>query len=205
MLRCCLLFLAVAIGTVGAVAGAEDLPFWKAKEKIYSRIQDGEVIVSVKSAEPRPPMAHRVSFAGGGQAKVPRDFLFGYARDFEKMALMSGAIDKAAYHKDTGTMDAHVSSFGYHADMVIAIQADEGDPKKINFEILKGPVKGMRGSLHFTSLAATKSEVGMNGEYGYDKFPLPKFFLEFGMEVVLQKMAVRLRNAAEKAFRETPK
>jgi hypothetical protein len=40
----------------------------------------------------------------------------------------------------------------------------------------------------------------MTGEYSYDHFPVPKFFLEFGVEVIFQKMALRLRRYVEEQY-----
>lgn len=98
---------------------------------------------------------------------------------------------------------------GYKAELTVGLKAEK-DIRKLEFEILKGPMAGMRSRLVMTEVAATtsglnpsgvKTEVGIDGEYQYDQFPLPRFFLQFGLEVIFQKMATRMRNEAEAAFK----
>lgn len=178
---------------------ADDTPFWKAKEKIYQRIQDGEVIVSVKSADAKAPFKHRLEINGGGQARAPRDFAFNFARDYDHIARLSGYIDKAKYHPETKRIEVHVSAFAFSADLELKVNdVPDADPKRIEFDIVKGPMTGLNVRLEFAALNAAKTEIGMRGAYDYDTFPLPKMFLEFGMEVIFQKTAVRLRSEVEK-------
>lgn len=197
MLRGFLAFLA-ALG----VAGAEAPPFWKAKEKVYSRVREGEVIVSVRSGDPVQPFKKRLTINGGGHVQAPRDFVFAYAQDFDQIARLSGFIQKAKYDAEAGTVDADIAAFGYKSSFRLKVSSDSSaEPKRIGLEMVKGPLTGLRSSVTFASLSGDKTEVGIEGDYRYDEFPIPKMFLEFGMEVVFQKMAVRLRSTAEAAHR----
>jgi hypothetical protein len=42
-----------------------------------------------------------------------------------------------------------------------------------------------------------KTEIGISGKYRYVHFPIPKLFAEFGIEVILQRMAARIREQLE--------
>lgn len=73
----------------------------------------------------------------------------------------------------------------------------ETEPRLIAYKLVGGPMTGFAGQIDFVKVAERKCEVGFVGEYKYDNFPIPRLFLEFGMEVVLQRMAARLRAFTE--------
>lgn len=201
-------FIILALNmTAQAVEPAAKLPFWKAKEKVYTRIQSGEVIVSVMSVDAVAPFAHRMTINGAGHVRAPRDFVFNYAQDFDQIARLSGYIESAKYDKEAGTIDLHIKALGFKSDVTLSVKTlKEEDPPRIDFRIIKGPLTGMENQISFAELPRTKTEVGIHGNYSYDKFPIPKMFLEFGLEVVFQRMASRLRQQAEAAYRaEGPK
>lgn len=197
----------IFVCSIAFFVGAEGLPavsppFWKAKQRFYSRIKDGEIIVSVQKVTPAVSSSFKNSLKilGGGWIKAPRDFVFAFARKFDQIAMLSGFVEKATYHSENATLDLVLSVFGHRADLVIGINAhEETDPKQIEFSLLKGPLKGLRSQVSFASVEG-KTEVGMDGIYSYDEFPIPRLFLEFGLEVMFQKMAARLRTKAEAAY-----
>ena len=202
MLRGFLAFLAL---TAAAHAGPK--PFWQAKDKVYERVKSGEIIVAVTSASPEAPLKNRLTINGGGWVRAPRDFVFEYAQDFDKLARLSGFIEKSAYDKDGGNIRLTVSALGYKAELKAKVASvRDADPKRIEFEVVEGVVKGMRNQILFVNPESPgKTEVAIQGEYRYDTFPIPKAFLEFGMEVVFQKMAARLRQQVETAYRGVEK
>ncbi len=73
---------------------------------------------------------------------------------------------------------------------------------QIDFEVLDGALRGLRGTFNFTPLGPTKSEVGIQSTFRYDHFSAPKIFLEFGLEVVFQRMAARLRAHVEDQYKK---
>src|SRR4051812_37606090 len=75
------------------ISFAAEAPFWKAKPKVYDRVQNGEVIVSVTSgagSEPSAPKQMRIN--GGGQVAAPCAFVFESAQKYEEVARLSGYI-----------------------------------------------------------------------------------------------------------------
>ena len=194
MLHVWMIFLSVAM--------ASSPPFWKAKDKVYERVKEGEIIVAVK-AEEATSTQKRLTIAGGGQVAAPRDHVLRLARDYNQVARLSGFVEKSVYHSDTGVMDLHLSIFGHHADVKVAVESPaSAEPPRLTFRILEGPMQGLRGQLDFVALGPSKTEVGIEGEYAYTRFPLPRFFLEFGLEVAFQKMAARLRQKVESSYRD---
>lgn len=194
------LFFVLASVALGAEIAPP--PFWKAKEKYFERVRDGEVLVAVRSV-PRAnaKLKNTLSLAGGGHVRAPAPYVFATAVDFEKIARLTGYIESAKWTAEKNLLSLEISAYGYKSsmDLTLGVHADS-DPKAVSFEVIKGPLQGLTARLHFLELSSAKTEIGMSGEYSYDQFPIPKFFLEFGMEVVFQKMAVRLRSYVEEQF-----
>lgn len=185
-------------------AVAKPLPFWKGKEKYYARIKDGEVLVSVKSANPdKPEHRQAILITGGGQVKAPAQFVFEAALDFDQVAKMSGYIEKAKFDAQKKVLTLDLSAYGHKGQMDFALNINrDAEPKTIGYEVIRGPMLGFRGEFAFEPTGQSLSEVGMTGLYSYKSFPMPQFFLEFGLQVVFQKMAVRLRHNVEEEFRK---
>lgn len=188
-----MLLLVLAI-LIGPSARAEE-PFWRAKEKVYQRIENREVIVSVRS-ETAERGRHRLSIRGGGQVSAPCDEVFKSAQDYETMAKASGYVDRAQFHPETSILEARIAAYGLKSDLSMKMNAS--DPV-LAYEILSGPMKGLKGRFEFLK-AGKKCDVGMDGEFSYEKFPIPEFFLRFGMEVMLQRMAGKVRAFAEERY-----
>jgi hypothetical protein len=182
---------------------AADLPFWKAKAKVYERIENGEVIVSVsaKKNEFKEPPPHLLKARGGGIVGAPCAFTFEHAQNYEEIAKLSGFITGTSYDAATQTMDLTISAFLYSTSMKIQIQPKpDPKPRHIEFDLLSGPMKGFHYVMTFTEIGSKKCEVGMDGTYRYLAFPLPTLFMEFGMESMLQITAKRLRSHVEERW-----
>jgi len=195
MLRWVLSFLILA-----ATARA-DTPFWKSKSKVYERVRVGEIMVSVKSIAGRPPFQHTLRISGGGHVRAPKTFVVSFAQDFDQVARLSGFIEKSVYHKDRGQLELDLAALGHRAHMQIAVKAILTDSPRIVFEVLRGPLEGLESQVAFSEVSARVTEVGMDGHFNYNTFPIPRLFLQFGLEVVFQKMAARLRAEVESAYK----
>jgi hypothetical protein len=180
-----------------SVAGADSAPFWKAKEKAYSRVENGEILVSVHSEKPL------MAINGGGQVRAPRDFVYNFAKDFNHIENLGVYVDHSHYDAEAGTVALSMSALGKHAEFLVRVQSfDDEDPRRIAFTITQGPLSGLHADLTFRTLTApAKSEVGIHGEYRYTDQALYKFLLEMGMEMVFRRMAERLRDQVQAAYR----
>lgn len=167
-------------------------PFWRAKEKVYQRIQNREVIVSVSSHD-ETAGGHRLVIRGGGQVNAPCSEVSKSAQNYEPMAKASGYLDDAKFNADTSILEGHIRAYGLKSKLEMKLQTLSPE---IGYEILTGPLKGLTGRFQFFD-AGKKCDVGMTGDFAYEKFPVPQFFLRFGMEVMLQRMAGKIRAFAE--------
>lgn len=182
-------------------------PFWKAKEKYIERVKDGEILVAVKSQKSAHPDASKqLTIHGGGHVRAPAKFVFAQAQDYKKVASLSGYIEKADFDASQGVLKMEIAAYGYRTEMDVKLVAHPptAAPASLDYEILRGPLKGLRGAFSFVDIATNKSEVGMTGDYRYADLPIPKIFLEFGMEVIFQKMAARLRRHVETEYKGNP-
>lgn len=182
----------------------DSLPFWKSKEKVYARIEQGEVIVAVKREKGLPGKdSHRLRIQGGGWTNAPSHFVFNKAMAFDEVAKESGFINSAKYDAATQKLDIAIQAFGYETKMQLKIKPSaDSDPKTITYEVLEGQLKGMTGVFTFTDLKGKKTEVGIDGDFHYTKLAFPTFFVEFGFEVVFQRMAINLRSFVEREFKK---
>lgn len=197
------LFLAL----IAATDVLAETPFWKAKEKVYARVQNREIIVSVKAVEKADSrFKHELSMSGGGQADAPCSSMFKISQDFVPIAKSSGYLDEISWDAGEKKMRARIKAYGYNAKIVMKLQPTEpeGADPYLAYEVTKGPMEGMTGRFTFSQAGSKKCDVGMHGTYGYDEFPIPQFFLRFGMEVMFQRMASRMRVFAEEQYGKKP-
>lgn len=178
---------------------ATEIPFWKSKEKIYERVQNGEVMLNARS-EPRssPAKARLLKVHGGAQAQAPCKAVMAQVLKPEQLPKATDYIRKATFDRKKSVLDVSIEALGHKAHLKVSLRPDEkSDPQNLHFVILAGPMHGFVGDLTFTPVSSRKCEVGFVGEFKYDHFPLPQSFLEFGLEVVLKRMAARLRAYVE--------
>ena len=137
-------------------------------------------------------------FAGGGQMTVPLEFAFKEAMNFENLKEVIDYIKDIRVENDRLFMRA--KAYGYEAKMWLKISSMLNSD--IHFEIIQGALKGATGDLRFEKSGLEKTEIGLEGKYDYVQFPIPKLFAEFGIEVILQRMAIRLRSFLEDRYQQ---
>lgn len=183
------------------VSSAADLPFWKTKEKWIERVQNGDVVVSVRSHDKEGSPKHVMVLSGGGHVHVPCTYAFKEVQNYEEMAKISGYLRDSKYDSATHTLTFTVSAFFYASTMKAKMEVkSESKPLWLESTLLNGPMQGLFYRLTFTELDSKKCEIGLSGEYAYDVFPIHRLFLEWGMEAVFQGMAKRLRSHVEEGY-----
>jgi hypothetical protein len=189
---------------LAAVHAEDPAPFWKSKEKVYERIRQGEVIVAVKKDKGLPGLPpNRLKIDGGGHVNAPRDFVFKKSLEFEELAKESGYISRCKYDAAEQKLEMEVKAFGYTAIQKLRLKIDEkSEPRKLFYEVIEGPLKGMTGVFEYSELKGPKAEVGIRGDFHYDKLSIPTFFVEFGFEVIFQRMAINLRSYVEREYKK---
>lgn len=183
-------------------AGAED-PFWKTKAKLYDRVKNGEVIVSVTAHDMSPAQPKwNLVLAGGGHVRAPCAVVFREAEKFEEAAKLTGYFENPKYDPATGKMQATISAYGFRRLVNMAVTANDG--REVEMRMLDGPMRGFWWRLSLSEIKSSVCEVALTGDYGYDEFPIPRLFLQFGMEVIFKRTAERLGKHVREVFAKTP-
>lgn len=186
--------LLLSIGGLASSAAANS-PFWRQKDKVYRRIENREVLVSVISEDKDSGGSH-ITIRGGGQVARDCQMVWRRSKDYAEVARASDYVTKAEYNADSKLLSVRIEAFGRSANIKLEMSPQDSPPR-LGFKVVDGPMIGMHGYYDFYDAKSKKCDVGIDAEYSYDKFPLPRFFLEFALEVMFQKMAVQLRKYVE--------
>jgi hypothetical protein len=178
-------------------------PFWQIKPKAVERIKNREILVVVKSAP--KDKGKRLIAQGGGRVAAPAAFTFRRALEFNQLPKLSGYIEAADFDEKARELIIKVGAYGYHGKMRLKLDIRDRTPQEIGFNVIEGSLKGFNGLFWFETLGAKTSEVGLEGDLSYEKIFVPKIFLEFGMEVVLQRLAGKLRQYVEDEYKKREK
>ena len=198
-----------ALALSNPIWGEDPVPFWKAKEKIYRRIQEERAVVvavhtealseNPKHTEAFPEGGQTLVFGGGGQISTPLMFTYEQALQFENLKSVTDYIKEIRTEGDR--LFIRANAFSYEANMWLKLTPTPH--RNIHFEVVQGTLKGLRGDIRLEKIETTKTEIGISGNYDYVQFPIPRLFAEFGIEVVLQRMAIRLRSLIEEKYRNS--
>lgn len=186
--------------TILVALQASGTPFWKAKEQFYRRIkEDRAVIVSVRTEKPAGGSGpESLLFAGGGWMTVPLEFAFQESMHFENLKSVIDYIEEIRFENERLFLRA--KAYGFEAKMWLKITSLLNSD--IHFEIVEGTLKGASGDIRFEKTGLEKTEIGLDGRFEYLHFPIPKMFAEFGIEVILQRMAIRFRSFLEELYKQ---
>ncbi|MEQ1664985.1 MAG: hypothetical protein ABL927_06370 [Bdellovibrionales bacterium] len=192
--------------------GADELnaPFWQAKPKVFKRVvDDREIIVSVTTEKLTAKVhkfSHRIKMQGGGLVYGQIGPVFSKIQRYSELTKVSGHILEVLWTPATNELFIHTEAFKFHAVMTLKIQVDNNS-HKLKFNVIKGHFEGMSGEFSFMEFAGHLKDnkqvrnsvlMGFNARYDYQTPPMPQFLMEFGLEVILQKVAGLMRSYLEK-------
>ena len=182
-----------------AVAQATEAPFWRSKEKVYARIRNREIVVSVVHHSAASGVAHNsLVVSGGGQSSSSCAVIFAQALRPQELVEASDYIKSSTFDPASSSVTVKIEALGHAAELTVKLKPfAEAAPRRLEFEIVRGSMSGFHGTLTFTDLNVRACEIGLAANYSYDQAPLPRSFLEFGLEVIFQRMATRLRAFVE--------
>ena len=203
------IFLAIIWSFLVSNGVAAELPFWKAKPEVYQKIvEQKRVFVSVTSVDGEKGSHEKhMKLSGGGQIRAPKDFAVERILDFEKSFQHSDFIKSVQVDSKHHSLFIHAVAYGFSNSMKVNwSQKKEGSGKTLlSFEVQEGIMKGFQWTLSFEKALKNRTDVGVDGDYNYEKFPMPAFFLRFGLEVVFQKLAIQLRSYVEEEYNKVQK
>ena len=197
----CIAFLLI-MGTVFSLAAQplpKEGPFWRTKDKAFKRVTDERaILVSVRAQNTPDKKKRELGMVAGGQVNVPLDRAYAIARDYNQLKEVSSHFQDVLYDKEKSELYIHGVAFKYHAIMTLKLTERDIDAKNkaIEWRVVKGSFLGMHGKITFED-HKQKSLMGLESFYAADKLPLPEFFVEFALEVVIQRVASLMRKYIE--------
>lgn len=135
---------------------------------------------------------------------TPLEFAFKEAIQPENLRQAIDYIEEIKWEGDL--LYVRSKAFGFEAKMWVRFRMTLN--RTIHFEIVRGTLTGAEGDLSFEDVhfegIGHRTEVGISGHYDFVHFPLPKMFAEFGIEVILQRAAIKMRDFLENSYKNRP-
>jgi uncharacterized membrane protein len=173
-------------------------PFWRRNKAVAKRIREERaIVVSVRRDEASDRIIH-LAMSGAGQVSKPKDFCFEVGQQFEQLPLISDHFKKVIYDAPNRRVFMIVQALGYQARMLLNLEMVSEDWRsEIQFEIVWGQFKGMKGVVGFEKISENKTEISIQSSLVAKSLPVPKAILGFALEVIAQKAAEKIRSYIE--------
>lgn len=174
------------------------------------------------------PQTWQLRMSGAGQMKAPGAFAFARIREFHRLQEVSPYVLESKFEEKRGRLFLHLLAFSYHARMLMEISFQEKShpesgagkdvlatkSRQIFFHILEGTLRGMKGVVavqdqdqlatsgpHLARKGSEfESELSLMAFYDYSTLPIPRLFVEFGLEVILKQIAQKMRTMVETLY-----
>lgn len=172
-------------------------PFWQSK-KIAQKMRE-ERFIAISVTQAKDSRRKFLRFGGAGLVKVPLDYSFTTAQKLEDLKTVSDHFEEVKWDRATNLIYLRTRAFGWVAEMLLQVDF-ESQKKIIRWRNVAGSLAGMVGGIHFRDDGRQMTEMSMTAEYTFEKLPLPTFFVEFGLEIVLQRVAGLMRAFIEEQF-----
>lgn len=180
-------------------------PFWRTKPKVFKKITDERAIVVSVTADEKAPGPHTLKMQGGGLTRRSAEFIFNETQKYEKLTQVSEHVREVKWDAQKKELYVHTEAFQYHARMTMTVEpiaaknvpGGDGKTSRLQFKVIRGHFTGMEGAFTYEEFKPEATLMGFEATYKYINLPMPRFFIEFGLEVVLQKVAARMRTYLE--------
>ncbi len=181
-------------------------PFWRTKPGLMERMErDRQVLTSVmKSDAPNGEVKFDMKVAG--IVSAPRDFAFKTAQAYPRLKEVAENFKTVHYKPEQNRLYLVMTALGYQERMILEMHPASGDGRdEIQFDVIWGNFKGMKGYIGFESFSLTKTEMSLIATYQSKTLPLPKILMGFALEVVTQKVAEKIRAFTESDYKQALK
>ena len=179
-----------------------ETPFWRRSPDRLLQIREGRSIQVSSKREDFKSGEMRFVFHGAGDVSRSCQFTLQTAQQFERLPEISEHFKGVVSDADRGQVFLIAQALGFKSKLML--QFDVMSPaneknQNLKFEVIWGAFKGLTGELLFDPLDDGKCEVSVVATFQTTDPPLPKRVLGFALEVVIQKVAEKMRAYAEHA------
>lgn len=195
-----ILFFLLSLGLSSALA---EVSFWKAKPELYKKmLEDRAILVSVTHKSPEKNASgeknYRLFLKTAGITNAPLKFSEAKIQEYEKLPLLSNYIKETQFNAEKSELYFFGDAYSYIAKMWMKITPTKKSGEfNLGFEVVRGHLTGMKGSIRIEEVSPTRSEISLVAEYAAQKLPLPAPLLDFGLEIVLKQVAQKIRKYLE--------
>lgn len=174
------------------------MPFWKSKPELMKKMADDRAIVVSVHRDDEKNGQIVFTMAGAGVVARDKDACFKISQEFAKLKDVSDHFQTVTYDPKEQKLFVVTQALGYQARMIMQLKIVSEDWRsEIQWEVIWGTFKGMKGVIGFEKLGARSAEVSFTGSFEAKEFPIPKIIMGFALEVVTQKVAESMRKYIE--------
>lgn len=173
-------------------------PFWKAKPALMKKMADDRAIIVSVHRDDADNGQIVFTMAGAGVVARDKDVCFKVAQDYPKLKEVSDHFQTVTYDPKEQKLFVVTQALGYQARMLMQLTPVSEDWRsEIQWEVIWGSFKGMKGVIGYEKLGTRATEVSFTGRFEAKEFPIPKIIMGFALEVVTQKVAEKMRDYVE--------
>lgn len=183
----------------------EKQPFWRGKESLEKRMRDERFIaVSVRS-ESAANKGTKFTIVAGGIVAQTRSRSFAIAQRYEDLQKVSDHFKTVKFNPTNQRLFIVAQALGYQERMILEMRPLEGKTwAELQWQNVWGRFKGMTGVIRFTEITEGQTEISIQSAWEGEHLPLPKVLLGLAFEVIVQKVAQRMRDFIEHAEVASP-
>ncbi len=196
-------FSAKSAGAVGTlqISPTSAKPFWEGKPQLELKMREERaVLVSVRTDKgEKDKSADLFSINGVGHVRRDAETIFGLAKQFDRLKDVSEVFREVKFEPKTNRVFVICEALGYQARMLVKVDPSKEPIREIRFKVIEGHFEGLEGVMTFRELAKTETEVSFRARLEAREIPIPRALVGFALEVLVQKVAVKMRTHFEDA------
>ena len=171
--------------------------FWLTKPELIKKLNERRIITSVRKIDSNWWMK------AAGRTRAPRDFLYEFSQDYERLGQLKDIFQKVEYDKLTKVLRVEQKFLGRVLISQLFLEAQkENDHRFIFFEMINGPFKGSQGIVEFSDIPGQQNvtEVATVSRAVGELKWVPDFAFAMAVEGVMDIVASSMRNLAEEEW-----
>ena len=173
-------------------------PYWKAKPALMKRMSEERFIAVSVNRNDLPSGKIEFTMAGAGVVNRDKEASFRVAQDYSKLKEISAHFKTVTFDEKAQKLFIVAEALGYEARMLMRLTPVTDDWRsEVQWEVVWGSFKGMKGIIGFEKLGSRSTEVSFQGRFEAPELPIPKFLMGFALEVIVQKVAEKMRTYLE--------
>lgn len=176
----------------------EKFPVWrKTKKYRKSMAEEDKIWVVAKTRDSAGSgLKQELAIAGAGMTTASKARAFSVLKNFGSWAELGEYIHRSEYDSKRQKLYLHLKALGYYAKMFLDVRLHDSEEfSDLYMKVTRGHFLGMVVAFRVLKDAKSrKSEILMTAVHPFETLPLPKSFIEFGLEFVFQHIAQKLRS-----------